>query len=395
SEITVKYDSRNYSVQWHMGFISTFTQRTDIDLALLQIVPSIPTPHFLHVQKSISELHIGTDIYFAGYPLNQTTLTFHKGMVSSFPPHVNGINHFTIDGTIVKGNSGGPVIQVEKDRLVLIGIIFESVADVNEKFFLASEVLEHIRMQPPQGLVMTISSGQGDVKSISETQMLLDIIDVLKKNLSTGIGKALHAQHITQMTQLTGISPSSDATKTPTQVGITLTAAKGLDEAVLKTPSHMSKPESTPPSSDPLPGISDPIRSLCQFIIDQAKNNEACQLAQQALGSDTIEPFLSQIRKLDLTGCALDTLPDAMSALVELEYLDLTANFLSALPESLCNLSNLKVLNLRGNHFTVFPECLCKIPSLNKVDILENPLRAVPISMRKVIWDLPPFAKWI
>ena len=73
------------------------------------------------------------------------------------------------------------------------------------------------------------------------------------------------------------------------------------------------------------------------------------------------------IKRLDLSGHHLDTLPESIGELTELIALNLSNNMLVALPKSMENLTKLTNLDLRRNHFGKLPSVLPSLPlrSLN------------------------------
>lgn len=202
-QIKVRHGGEDHSVQFTAGTIATLKHRSDVDICLLQIIPPIQTK-CMFLEKDISQLNIGTEVFFSGFPLSQSSLTFHKGMLSSVLPEQNGTCHFTIDGTIVQGNSGGPVTMISENRLVVIGMIFQEAANLNKEFHEGKFVLEQLQKDCISGFPLTITSN-GTQTTKKRTQFIADVIDTLIKNISTGIGKAIHAQHIIQMKMPNGI----------------------------------------------------------------------------------------------------------------------------------------------------------------------------------------------
>lgn len=106
--------------------------------------PKIPLlPHF----PLNEDINVGDKVYFFGYPFGKPEPIFHQGMISS----ING-NKFSIDGTIVPGHSGSPVVVVKKvgdeeeKKLFLLGMICSvGVHDANALEYLASHQDNEIR----------------------------------------------------------------------------------------------------------------------------------------------------------------------------------------------------------------------------------------------------------
>ncbi len=76
------------------------------------------------------ELKEGMTVYYGGFPLSQNVVTLHKGTISSIDSTKDGVNYFTVDGTVVPGNSGGPVLVQKDYELYLAGVMVAEVADL-------------------------------------------------------------------------------------------------------------------------------------------------------------------------------------------------------------------------------------------------------------------------
>lgn len=88
-------------------------------------------------------------------------------------------------------------------------------------------------------------------------------------------------------------------------------------------------------------------------------------LEQKVIDESVTSPDM--IKRLDLSGHHLDTLPESFGVLKELIALNLSNNMLVALPKSMENLTKLTNLDLRRNHFGKLPSVLPSLPlrSLN------------------------------
>ena len=70
------------------------------------------------------------------------------------------------------------------------------------------------------------------------------------------------------------------------------------------------------------------------------------------------------LTRLDLSGCAIDRLPDEIATCASLEFLSLGKNPLRSLPETFHGLVNLRVLFFLGCHFTEVPVVIGRLPRL-------------------------------
>lgn len=88
------------------------------DLALLKFEAS---SHGAKPLKLFSkDVRVGMPVIFAGYPLSLLNLTAHQGILSAIVKDPIGSTVYLIDGTVNRGNSGGPLMSAEGS---LIGIV--------------------------------------------------------------------------------------------------------------------------------------------------------------------------------------------------------------------------------------------------------------------------------
>lgn len=94
--------------------------------------------------------------------------------------------------------------------------------------------------------------------------------------------------------------------------------------------------------------------------------------------------------RLTLTGCGLREWPAEVYDLADtLEVLDLSGNALDTLPEDLPRLHRLRILFCSNNRFTRLPEVLGRCPSLEMIGFKANQIREVPAAA------LPPRLRWL
>ncbi|MCB1084912.1 MAG: trypsin-like peptidase domain-containing protein, partial [Chlamydiia bacterium] len=132
----------------------------------------------------------GMKVYFAGYPLSQSVETFHKGRISSVSIE-NGIRYFTIDGTVVPGNSGGPVVIQIDGKLYIAGMISSAVASFDSEY-----------LETEQKLAKATSGGSHGGISISGIEPIRAISllhNAIKNNFSTGVGKAIDIREMKKL----------------------------------------------------------------------------------------------------------------------------------------------------------------------------------------------------
>ncbi len=137
---------------------------------------------------SYNEAELGDDILFAGYPLTQDYLTYHKGVISCVRKSRtrNGLgemNVLDLDATVVKGNSGGPLVKKIEGSFKVIGIISSEVAAITREYNNLANYLQTQLKNPNSGAVF--------IAGVNPNAALLETINFINNNLSTGIGTAI------------------------------------------------------------------------------------------------------------------------------------------------------------------------------------------------------------
>ncbi len=84
------------------------------------------------------------------------------------------------------------------------------------------------------------------------------------------------------------------------------------------------------------------------------------------------------VYKLNLSRKKLDSLPNNLFQLKNLEYLDLSKNRLDHIPKELKALQNLEHINLSKNNFTDFPKIITELSQLQEIIINNNKITSIP-----------------
>ncbi|MFX1533705.1 MAG: leucine-rich repeat domain-containing protein [Promethearchaeota archaeon] len=90
--------------------------------------------------------------------------------------------------------------------------------------------------------------------------------------------------------------------------------------------------------------------------------------------------LLKNLKDLYLSSNQLQSLPKSFGNLKKLDFLDLSHNQLSDLPEPICQLTNLQTLSLSANQLKSLPEKFGRLRNLKELFLRENQLRSLPES---------------
>lgn len=159
-----------------------------IDLCLLNLIKvDLQVPHFCEKEDNSfpSYLNLGETVYFSGFPLSNSNPLIHMGYVSSREKK-GDVSKFSIDGTVVEGHSGGPVVIVNNGNLELIGIINSQMVSMTKTLLIAPKL-------PIDSVNKDIDSIKDDSESFKDSDVravLKELIDNFLRNVSTGIGNA-------------------------------------------------------------------------------------------------------------------------------------------------------------------------------------------------------------
>lgn len=122
----------------------------------------------------------------------------------------------------------------------------------------------------------------------------------------------------------------------------------------------------------------------CAQVMDlkHSKEGNALNLSRRGLTEFPEEAFLNKdLRVLRLYGNNIDSIPDRISELVNLEKLYLGRNNLKYLPAAIGELKNLKILQIQYNELESLPEELSEMTNLEQLWLNQNKLHALPQSL--------------
>lgn len=125
--------------------------------------------------------NIGNTIVFSGYPLNAPTMLTHRGMVSGEAPQKGLI---CLQAPVNKGCSGSAVLNAQG----------QVIAIVNAREGGISQGLDDLR----KFIMKTESKGRVSLMGVDPLQASKEIVNVLDRHISTGIGYAVDARFLSE-----------------------------------------------------------------------------------------------------------------------------------------------------------------------------------------------------
>jgi len=183
-----------YSPETLYNSIISESSEAEYDYAILKIKePELegrnqcPITHFKYDT-------IGEQVLFFGFPFGGQHLTSHVGYISA-DYWEDKIHIFQIDGSINRGNSGGPLVRIGSGSA--IGIVTRTQTGLEKDFdALVEAIKDNIRALEKSKGIMKV----GGVDLAEANQVTMRILAKLSRNLkrsaNVGIGYAFSTEHI-------------------------------------------------------------------------------------------------------------------------------------------------------------------------------------------------------
>lgn len=145
---------------------------------------------------SVEDIVVGQQVVFLGFPFDSLHLTAHVGYVSS-KHQTKGINVIQIDGSVNGGNSGGPLLAIESNRVA--GIVTRKATGLEQQFNALIEALRRNQVAL-QGSRATIRVGGIDpIDAIRASQAAMERIALnIERSANVGIGYAYSAEYVSR-----------------------------------------------------------------------------------------------------------------------------------------------------------------------------------------------------
>ena len=142
-----------------------------------------------------SNLSVGEQVVFLGFPFGMNQMTAHIGYVSSIYEE-NGVEKIQIDGSVNGGNSGGPLLDIKSGKVA--GIVTQAnVGFAVKQFDDLIKALQH-NQRALEGSQVTVSiGGINPIEALKASQAAMEqIAKNLRQSANVGIGYAYSSNYV-------------------------------------------------------------------------------------------------------------------------------------------------------------------------------------------------------
>jgi hypothetical protein len=175
--------------------ITGFAVISTADMDLEQI-PPLPF-------ANSGSIGIGQPVAVMGFQYDNPNLTIKSGILSTFVFH-NGIRYLQFDGSIIWGNSGSPLIDLETQEV--LGIIGYKLDQKHKAYERMIEIIKsNVKM-------LEKAQGEIDIKGVDPIQVLIawqkqikQLSNEIYKSSGNDTGIAIDIQKVKELITLTGI----------------------------------------------------------------------------------------------------------------------------------------------------------------------------------------------
>lgn len=179
------------------GRIKDESDESHFDYAVIDISaePETAGRHQFEVDSAEAVARVGDQVLFFGFPFGSDVLTSHVGYISA-ETQSGGVHRLKIDGSVNVGNSGGPLLHLESDRV--IGIVTRTQTGLENDFDELVEALaKNEEVLSRQGGAKMTIGGVDPVRAIRVTMTALRRVAVnLRRSSNVGIGWAFCSEHL-------------------------------------------------------------------------------------------------------------------------------------------------------------------------------------------------------
>jgi V8-like Glu-specific endopeptidase len=171
------------------------------DFAILELKKK-PTQSHLSIPlcQDTTNLVVGDDVYFSGFPFGAPVMLTHKGMLSGM---ANDHSVLCVQAPINKGNSGGALLN---SRGEVVGIISVRVGGISDQLKRVRKTINALKGQNVMSL--TLNGEKVDFLTVDR-----DTINILDTYISTGIGYAKNISYARDYIARRGLTNSGGEKK--------------------------------------------------------------------------------------------------------------------------------------------------------------------------------------
>ena len=108
-----------------------------------------------------------------------------------------------------------------------------------------------------------------------------------------------------------------------------------------------------------------------QRLVELDMSGQAIDVLPEDLG------YLAELRNLNLSNNSIDIIPNSIAYLVKLDSLNLSNNSISAIPEEFFGLEQILFLDLSDNFLTEYPSSINELITLTKLDLSSNQISVI------------------
>jgi len=168
-------------------------QHSDYVVCDLSAEPEFAERPNLELARADDLAYVGERVLFLGFPFLGSHVTAHLGYISA-DYRSQGVHRLQIDGSINRGNSGGPLIHLESGKV--IGIVTRSEPGLDKHFDdLIEAIGKNIASLPERGGISI--GGVDPVHATRVTMTILGRISTsIKRSANVGIGWAYCVEHL-------------------------------------------------------------------------------------------------------------------------------------------------------------------------------------------------------
>ena len=172
-----------------------------LDLATIEPAASLANIEPLPVSAP-STFTTGTMLSTWGYPVGYTGLLplLTVGHLAG-SESINGVQRYVVNAAFNSGNSGGPVLHLETGTV--IGVVASKLAPLPPHI---QSVLDQLSQQK-YGMQWTLTLPDGTTRPISETQIVVEVLQFLRSQTQLVIGHAVILDDLRSFLVTQGLNP--------------------------------------------------------------------------------------------------------------------------------------------------------------------------------------------